>query len=90
LNEFSSKDSIFSILESLDKSYSEGYSIEVKEDLDGGVIVKIGQYDFKIKVTGESLSVRTQDNTIIFDSNALTSVPTVAPLEWTKDRKLIH
>lgn len=90
LNEFSSKDSIFSILESLDKSYSEGYSIEVKEDLDGGVIVKIGQYDFKIKVTGESLSVRTQDNTIIFDSNALTSVPTVSPLEWTKDRKLIH
>lgn len=90
LNEFSSKDSIFSILESLDKSYSEGYSIEVKEDLDGGVIVKIGQYDFKIKVTGESLSVRTQDNTIIFDSNALTSIPTVSPLEWTKDRKLIH
>lgn len=90
LNEFSSKDSIFSILESLDKSYSEGYSIEVKEDLGGGVIVKIGQYDFKIKVTGESLSVRTQDNTIIFDSNALTSVPTVSPLEWTKDRKLIH
>lgn len=90
LNKFSSKDSIFSVLESLDKSYSEGYSIEVKEDLDGGVIVKIGQYDFKIKVTGESLSVRTQDNTIIFDSNALTSVPTVAPLEWTKDRKLIH
>lgn len=90
LNEFSSKDSVFSILESLDKSYSEGYSIEVKEDLGGGVIVKIGQYDFKIKVTGESLSVRTQDNTIIFDSNALTSVPTVAPLEWTKDRKLIH
>lgn len=90
LSKFSSKDSIFSMLESLDKSYSEGYSIEVKEDLGGGVIIKIGQFDFKIKVTGESLSVRTQDNTIIFDSNALTSVPAVTPLEWTKDRKLVH
>lgn len=90
LEKFSAKDSIFSVLESLDKSYSEGYSIEVKEDLDGGVTIKIGQHNFKIKVTGESLSIRTQDNTIIFDSNALTSVPTVAPLEWTKDRKLIH
>ena len=90
LNEFSSNDSIFSVLESLSKSYSEGYSIEVKEDLDGGVIVKIGQDDFKIKVTGENLSVKTKDNTIIFDSNALTSVPTEDPLEWTKDRKLIH
>lgn len=90
LEKFSAKDSIFSVLESLDKSYSEGYSIEVKEDLDGGVTIKIGQYNFRIKVTGESLSIRTQDNTIIFDSNALTSVPAVAPLEWTKDRKLIH
>lgn len=90
LENFKATDSIIDILEDLDHSYTEGYPIKVTEDLNGVITVSLGNSDFKIQTTGESLSIRTQDNTIIFDSNALTSVPTESPLEWTKDKKLIH
>lgn len=90
LDNFKAGDSIMKILESLDHSYSEGYPIKVTENLDGTVVVSFGNHDFKLKTTGESLSIRTQDNTIIFDSTALTSIPTESPLEWTKQKKLIH
>lgn len=90
LNDYAANTNIYTILSDLDSAYQEGYSIKVSEDLDGAVIVSVGTHSFKIQTTGGGLSVRTQDNTIIFDSNALTSINAEAPLEWTKDRKLIH
>lgn len=90
LKEFDSSDSIIEVLEALDKSYNEGYTIEVTSDLQGVVTIKIGNSEFKIQTTGESLNLRTKDNLIILDSAALTSVPTEDPLEWTSDKKLIH
>ena len=90
LNDYAANTNIYTILNDLDSAYQEGYSIKVSEDLDGAVTVSVGTHSFKIQTTGGGLSVRTQDNTIIFDSNALTSINTEAPLEWTKDRKLIH
>jgi RNA recognition motif-containing protein len=90
LNDYAANTNIYTILSDLDSAYQEGYSIKVSEDLDGAVIVSVGIHSFKIQTTGGGLSVRTQDNTIIFDSNALTSINAEAPLEWTKDRKLIH
>lgn len=90
LNDYAANTNIYTILNDLDSAYQEGYTIKVSEDLDGSVIVSIGPHSFKIQTTGGGLSVRTQDNTIIFDSNALTSIPTETPLEWIKDRKLIH
>ena len=90
LNDYAANTDIYTILNDLDSAYQEGYSINVQENLDGSVTVNIGDHNFKIQTTGGGLSVRTKDNTIIFGSNALTSIDTEAPLEWTKDRTLIH
>lgn len=90
LKEFKSSDSIIKVLEALDESYHEGYPIKVTSDLQGVVTVSIGDSEFKIQTTGESLNLRTRDNLIVLDSTALTSVPAEAPLTWTSDRKLVH
>ena len=92
INNYAATTNIYTILNDLDSAQQEGYSIDISEDLDGAIKVSIGSHSFKIQTTGGSLSVRTNDNndTIIFDSNALTSVPAEAPLEWTANRKLIH
>lgn len=90
LNDYAANTNIYTILNDLDSAYQEGYSIKVQEDLDGAVVVSVGTHSFKIQTTGGGLSVRTKDDTIIFDSNALTSINAEAPLEWTKDKKLIH
>lgn len=91
LTAFKADDSILAALEALDKQYSGGYPISIKEDQNGFIVVSVGTEKFKLAVTGSSLSIGTsQDNTIVINSNALSSVPTEAPLEWTKNGKLIH
>lgn len=90
LDNFKANNTILDVLESLDSFYSEGYPIKVSESLDGTIVVAFGNYDFKLIATGEGLSIRASDNTIIFNSTALTSINTEAPLEWTKEKKLIH
>lgn len=92
LNNYTADTNLYTILSKLDSAYQEGYSIKIFENEDGSVTVSIGDHNFKIQTTGENLSVRTDDktNTIIFSSNALTSISTEKPLEWTNDKKLIH
>lgn len=59
---------------------------------DSSVKVEIGNSDFKLSSSGDSLTIRKgTDNEIIFSSAALNSIDTNFPLKWGEDtKKLTH
>ena len=72
--------------------FSIGYPSIIVTEKDGIVKVGIGNTDFTITTSGESLSIRKgAGNNIIISSNALTKVDTELPLIWDSlSKKLLH
>ena len=72
--------------------FTIGYPAIVVSEKDGIVKVEVGQTNFTVTTSGESLSIRKgTGNSIIISSNALTKVDAEVPLEWdTLNKKLLH
>lgn len=71
--------------------FSINYPDPVITETGGLIKIVLGDVELNINSTGESISLRkSNDNTIVIDSNALTQILTESPLEWTSDKKLIH
>jgi len=72
--------------------FSIGYPSLIVTEKDGIVTVGIGNTEFTITTSGDSLSIRKgEGNSVIISSNALTRVDTAPPLEWDQlNKKLLH
>ena len=72
--------------------FTIGYPAIVVSEKDGIVKVEVGQTNFTVTTSGESLSIRKgTGNSIIISSNALTKVDAEVPLEWDSlNKKLLH
>ena len=72
--------------------FSIGYPSLIVSEKDGIVKVELGDSNFTITTSGESLSIRKgTGNSIIISSNALTKVDTESPLHWDSlNKKLLH
>lgn len=72
--------------------FSIGYPSLIVSEKDGIVKVELGDSNFTITTSGESLSIRKgTGNSIIISSNALTKVDTESPLYWDSlNKKLLH
>lgn len=90
LNYITATQSILDALEVFDSQFKEGYPINVTES-GGTVKITVGTDSFSISTAG-ALSVSSgQNNKVILNSNALTSINTDEPLKWVvAENKLIH
>lgn len=72
--------------------FNLGYPDVKVSEISGQIKVDIGQENFYLSTTGESLSIRKgEGNKIIINSSALTKVDTNLPLEWDEiNKKLLH
>lgn len=72
--------------------FSIGYPGIVVSEVSGNVEVDIGNTNFTLQTSGESLSIRKGiGNNIILNSSALSKVDTEPPLQWDAiNKKLLH
>lgn len=70
-------------------SFLEFPGLKVTQQEDRSIKISAGDTYFILATSGNSISMNKVGNTIMFVSNALSSIPTSSPLEW-KNQKLKH